>query len=212
MRVVLTQLIIIYCDSILVQNPIAPSLNMKIIILTPMEIEQEKVQDALSRIPDLKHNYEVVVSGIGRESLAKAMMQLPLYDVCILMGFAAIIGKQNNLPAYLGFGKPIEITNSSLYGYEGGLFENGAPIFSEPKTKLHSLASLTSDKFVRTTDLAAQTIINMEDYTFMFLKNPQDFIIRIISDFLPHESEIDFFEEVKAIDFFEAMQLVDFTL
>ena len=212
MRVVLTQLIIIYCDSILVQNPIAFYLNRKIIILTPMEIEQEKVQDALSRIPDLKHNYEVVVSGIGRESAAKALMQLPLHDVCILMGFAAIIGKQNNLPAYLGFGKPIEITNSSLYGYEGGLFENGAPIFSEPKTKLPSLASLTSDKFVRTTDLAAQTIINMEDYTFMFLKNPQDFIIRIISDFLPHESEIDFFEEVKAIDFFEAMQLVDFTL
>ena len=212
MHVVLTQLIIIYCDNILVQNPIAFYLNMKIIILTPMEIEQEKVQDALSRIPDLKHNYEVVVSGIGRESAAKALMQLPLHDVCILMGFAAIIGKQNNLPAYLGFGKPIEITNSSLYGYEGGLFENGAPIFSEPKTKLPSLASLTSDKFVRTTDLAAQTIINMEDYTFMFLKNPQDFIIRIISDFLPHESEIDFFEEVKAIDFFEAMQLVDFTL
>ncbi len=212
MRAVLTQLIIIYCDSILVQNPVAFYLNMKIIILTPMEIEQEKVQDALSRIPDLKHNYEVVVSGIGRESSAKALMQLPLHDVCILMGFAAIIGNQNDLPAYLGFGKPIEITNSSLYGYEGGLFENGAPIFSEPKTKLPSLASLTSDKFVRTTDLAAQTIINMEDYTFMFLKKPQDFIIRIISDFLPHESEIDFFEEVKAIDFFEAMQLVDFTL
>jgi hypothetical protein len=212
LRAVLTQLIIIYCDSILVQNPVAFYLNMKIIILTPMEIEQEKVQDALSRIPDLKHNYEVVVSGIGRESSAKALMQLPLHDVCILMGFAAIIGNQNDLPAYLGFGKPIEITNSSLYGYEGGLFENGAPIFSEPKTKLPSLASLTSDKFVRTTDLAAQTIINMEDYTFMFLKKPQDFIIRIISDFLPHESEIDFFEEVKAIDFFEAMQLVDFTL
>ena len=47
---------------------------MKIIILTPMEIEQEKVHDALSRIPDLKHNYEVVVSGIGRESVAKALM------------------------------------------------------------------------------------------------------------------------------------------
>jgi len=185
---------------------------MKIIILTPMEIEQEKVHDALSRIPDLKHNYQVVVSGIGRERVAKALMHLPLHDVCILMGFAAIVGKQNNLPSYLGFGKPIEITNSSLYGYEGGLFENGAPIFSEAKTKHSSLASLTSDKFVRTTDLAEQTIINMEDYTFMFLKKPQDFIVRIISDFLPHEKEIDFFEEVKAIDFFEAMQLVDFHL
>ena len=185
---------------------------MKIIILTPMEIEQEKVHHALSRIPDLKHNYNVVVSGIGRESIAKAFMHLPNHDVCILMGFAAIVGKQNNLPSYLGFGKPIEITNSSLYGYEGGLFENGAPIFSEAKTKHSSLASLTSDKFVRTTDLAEQTIINMEDYTFMFLKKPQDFIVRIISDFLPHEKEIDFFEEVKAIDFFEAMQLVDFHL
>ena len=60
--------------------------------------------------------------------------------------------------------------------------------------------------------MAEQTIINMEDYTFMFLKKPQDFIVRIISDFLPHEKEIDFFEEVKAIDFFEAMQLVDFHL
>ena len=50
----------------------------------------------------------------------------------------------------------------------------------------------------------------MEDYTFMYLKKPQDFIIRIISDFLPHEKEIDFFEEVKTIDFLEAMQLVDF--
>jgi len=131
------------------------------------------------------------------------------HDVCILMGFAAIVGKENDLPSYLGFGKHIEITNSSLYGYEGGLFENGAPIFSESKTKLPSLASLTSDKFVRTTDLASQTIVNMEDYTFMYLKKPQDFIVRIISDFLPHESELDFFEEVKRIDFIEAIRLVD---
>ncbi len=96
-----------------------------------------------------------------------------------------------------------------MYGYEGGLFENGAPIICEPKTKLPSLASLTSDKFVRTTDLAEQTLINMEDYTFMFLKKPQDFIIRIISDFLPHASEIDFFEEVIGIDFIEAIELVE---
>jgi hypothetical protein len=46
----------------------------------------------------------------------------------------------------------------------------------------------------------------------MFLKKTQDFIIRIISDFLPHEKEIDFFEEIKPIDFFEAIQLVDFNL
>jgi hypothetical protein len=185
---------------------------MNIIILTPMEIEQEKVHDALSRIPDLKHSYKVVVSGIGRESAAKALMNLPHHDVCILMGFAAIVGKKNDLPAYLGFGKPIEITNSSLYGYEGGLFENGAPINALSKTQLPFLTSLTSDKFVRTTDLAERTVVNMEDYTFMFLKKPQDFIIRIISDFLPHQKEIDFFEEVKAIDFFEAIQLVDLHL
>ena len=160
-------------------------------------------------ILEFQFNYEVLVSGIGRESTAKAIMNLPHHDVCILMGFAAIVGKENDLPSYLGFGKHIEITNSSLYGYEGGLFENGAPIFSESKTKFPSLASLTSDKFVRTTDLASQTIVNMEDYTFMYLKKPQDFIVRIISDFLPHESELDFFEEVKRIDFIEAIRLVD---
>jgi hypothetical protein len=182
---------------------------MKIIILTPMEIEQEKVIRALSRIPKLKHEYEVLVSGIGRENTAKTLIQLPNHDVCVLMGFAAIVGKEIDLPSYLGFGKPIEITHSALYGYEGGLFENGAPIICEPKTKLPSLASLTSDKFVRTTNLAQQTIVNMEDYTFMYLKKPQDFIVRIISDFLPHESEIDFFEEVKSIDFIEAIELVD---
>ena len=182
---------------------------MKIILLTPMEIEQEKALSALARMPNLQNDYEVIVSGIGRESTAKALMQLPQHDVCILLGFAAIVGKKNDLPPYLGFGKHIEITNSSLYGYEGGLFENGAPIISEPKTQLPILASLTSDKFVRTTDLTDQTIINMEDYTFMYLKKPQDFIVRIISDFLPHESEIDFFEEVKEIDFIEALLVID---
>ena len=185
---------------------------MNVVILTPMEIEQAKVHDALSRISDLKHNYNVLVSGIGRESTAKALMNLPHHDVCILMGFAAIVGKQYDLPANLGFGKPIEITNSSLYGYEGGLFENGKAILTESKLNLPCLSSLTSDKFVRTTDLAERTVVNMEDYTFMFLKKPQDFIIRIISDFLPHEKEIDFFEEVKTIDFFEAIQLVDLYL
>ena len=182
---------------------------MKIIILTPMEIEKEKVISALSSIPKLKYDYQVVVSGVGRESTAKALMNLPQHDVCVLMGFAAIVGKESGLPVPLGFGKPIEITNSSLYGYEGGLFENGEPISCEPKTQLPILSSLTSDKFVRTTDLTDQTIINMEDYTFMYLKKPQDFIVRIISDFLPHKSEIDFFEEVKGIDFNEVIQLID---
>jgi hypothetical protein len=208
----MTQLTIVLWDIILVHNQVTPSLNMKIIILTPMEIEQAKVYDALSRISDLKHNYEVIVSGIGRESVAKAFMHLPYHDVCILMGFAALVGKEKELPLHFELGKPIEITNSSLYGYEGALFENGKAIVSEPKLNLPCLSSLTSDKFVRTTDLAELTVVNMEDYTFMYLKKPQDFIIRIISDFLPHEKEIDFFEEVKAINFFEAIQLVDFHL
>mgnify|MGYP000465534364 CR=1 FL=1 len=185
---------------------------MNIIIITPMEIEREKALTAINKISNSRHKYQVFASGIGRESMAKIMMHLPDSDCVVLVGFAAIVGKEAELPKNLGFGKPIEITNSSLYGYEGGLFENGAPIFSDPKTKHPSLASLTSDKFVRTTDLAEQTIINMEDYTFMYLKKPQDFIIRIISDFLPHEKEIDFFEEVKPIDFFEAIQLVDLHL
>ena len=71
------------------------------------------------------------------------------------------------------------------------------------------LSSLTSDKFVRTTDLTEKTVVNMEDYTFKYLKKPQDFIVRIISDFLPHETEIDFFEEVKGIDFLEGVMAVD---
>lgn len=174
-----------------------------------MEIEKEKVLSALSRIPNLTHSYEVIVSGIGRESTAKAMMQLPPHDVCVLMGFAAIVGKASDLPDYLQLGKPIEITNASLYGYEGGLFENGAPITKEAHLNLPCLSSLTSDKFVRTTDLAEKTVVNMEDYTFMYLKKSQDLIVRIISDFLPHETEIDFFEEVKGIDFIEAVKVLE---
>ena len=50
---------------------------MKIIILTPMEIEQEKVLHALSRITNLNHKYEVIVSGIGREQTAKSLMDYP---------------------------------------------------------------------------------------------------------------------------------------
>lgn len=182
---------------------------VKIIILTPMDIEQEKVLSALARIINKKHTYEVFVSGIGRESTAKAMMQLPPHDICVLMGFAAVVGKEIYLPDYLRLGKPIEITNASLYGYEGGLFENGTPIIKKAHLNLPCLSSLTSDKFVRTTDLAGKTVVNMEDYTFMYLKKPQDFIVRIISDFLPHETEIDFFEEVKNIDFLEGVMAVD---
>ena len=174
-----------------------------------MDIEREKVLLALSQLENQKNDYQVIVSGIGRESTAKAMMNLPSHDVCVLMGFAAVVGKEVNLPEYLKLGKPIEITNASLYGYEGGLFENGSPIQVPSQLNLPSLSSLTSDKFVRTTDLAERTVVNMEDYTFMYLKKPQDLIVRIISDFLPHETEIDFFEEVKGIDFFEGVKALE---
>lgn len=114
----------------------------------------EKSAKRFSSNSNLNHTYEVIVSGIGRESTAKAMMQLPPHDICVLMGFFALVGKAH-LPDYLHLGKPIEITNASLYGYEGGLFENGKPIITEkPKLNLPCLSSLTSDKFVRTTDLA----------------------------------------------------------
>ncbi|MEZ4852666.1 hypothetical protein [Flavobacterium sp.] len=158
---------------------------MKINIITPMEIESEKVKSAIARIQNKKHNYNLVTSEIGREATAKAMMNLPDSDINILLGFAAIVGKEEEMPNELGFGKPIEITATSLYGYEGGLFENGKPICTQPKLNLPSLSSLTSDKFVRTTDLVEKTVIDMEDYTFMYLKRPQDFIVRVISDFLP---------------------------
>ena len=43
--------------------------------------------------------------------------------------------------------------------YEGGLFENGKPYHHrKPKLNLPCLSSLTSDKFVRTTDLAEKTV------------------------------------------------------
>lgn len=182
---------------------------MRIVILTPMEIEREKVLAAIAQLESSKHSYEVIVSGIGRESTAKAMLNMPPHDLCVLMGFAAVVGVEGDLPENLGFGMPIEITNASLYGYEGGLFENGKPIFSEPKLQLPCLSSLTSDKFVRTTDLPVETVVNMEDYTFMYLKQPQDCIVRIVSDFLPHTKEIDFFEEVAPIRFVKAMEAVE---
>ncbi|MFC4817291.1 hypothetical protein [Flavobacterium sp. GCM10023249] len=182
---------------------------MKIIILTPMEIEKEKVLAAIAQLTSPQHSYQVIVSGIGRESTAKAMLNLPAHDVCVLMGFAAIVGSEVSLPEHLGFGMPIEITNASLYGYEGGLFENGKPIITDAKLTLPCMSSLTSDKFVRTTDLSEGTVVNMEDYTFMYLKNPQDCIVRIISDFLPHTTEIDFFEEVKGIDFLKGVMAIE---
>ncbi|BCY28486.1 hypothetical protein [Flavobacterium okayamense] len=182
---------------------------MKINIITPMEIENEKVISAIERIQNKKHEYHLVTSEIGREATAKTMMYLPDSDVTILLGFAAIVGKESEMPYELRFGKPIEITTASLYGYEGGLFENGKPIRVQPKLNLPCLSSLTSDKFVRTTNLAEKTVVNMEDYTFMYLKRPQDFIVRVISDYLPHEVEIDFFEHVKNIDFLSAIEAIE---
>ena len=174
-----------------------------------MDVECEKALEAISKISSPKHNYQVITTGIGRESMAKTMMHIPNSDCVVLVGFAAIVGKEAELSSCLGFGKPIEITNASLYGYEGGLFENGKPIQAEAKLNLPTLSSLTSDKFVRTTNLKTETIVNMEDYTFMYLKRPQDFIVRVISDFLPHETEIDFFEHVKQINFLPAIQAIE---
>lgn len=184
---------------------------MKVILLIPMQIESEKALDALRRYPNLKKEYKIIVTGIGRESIAKAMMHLPPHDVCVLLGFAAIVGQEHQLSDELKLGMSVEITNASLFGYEGQLFENGKPIQAESKTSLPKLRSLTSDKLVTTTNLEEQTIINMEDYTFMFLKQPQDFIVRIISDFLPHTQEIDFFEEVKPIDFYTAIHAIEYS-
>ena len=64
---------------------------MKIILLTPMDIEQEKALNALARMPNLQNDYEVIVSGIGRESTAKTLMQLPQHDVCVLVGFLGVL-------------------------------------------------------------------------------------------------------------------------
>lgn len=46
----------------------------------------------------------------------------------------------------------------------------------------------------------------------MYLKRPQDFIVRVISDYLPHETEIDFFEHVKKIDFLSAIEAIEANL
>ncbi|WP_245902663.1 hypothetical protein [Flavobacterium aciduliphilum] len=182
---------------------------MKIIIMTPMPVEHEKMTLALAEIGGGSHKYEVVVSGIGREQTAKTFMNLPPHDVCVLLGFGAIVGVAEQLPPTLHLGMPVEITQASLYGYEGGLFENGAPLVAPARLDVPGLQSLTSDKFVRTTDLAVQTVVNMEDYTFMYLKKPQDFIVRVISDFLPHNTAIDFFEEVAPISFVPALEALE---
>lgn len=182
---------------------------MKVTILTPMEIEKEKTLTALNGFKTTKHTYTIVVTGIGRESMAKAMMNLPQADVTVLVGFTAVVGQSAILPEALQLGKPVEVTAGLLYGYEGQLFENGSIKVTHSKTGLPCLLSLTSDKFVKTTNLTVGTLINMEDYTFMRLKREQDFIVRVVSDFLPHEKPIDFFKEIEVIDFTAAVEVIE---
>ncbi|MDR1877908.1 MAG: hypothetical protein LBQ84_09845 [Flavobacteriaceae bacterium] len=182
---------------------------MKITILTPMDVEREKMLDAFREVSSLKHSYEVISSGIGRENTAKGLLKSPESDICVLVGFTAIVGKENSLPKELKKGELVEVVASSLFGYKGEIFENGKLKLSSPKTNLPCLSSLTSDKFVTTTDIPIGTLINMEDYTFMCLKRPQDFIIRIISDFLPHKEEIDFFKVIEDIKFTKVIELLE---
>lgn len=182
---------------------------MKITLITPMKEEKEKVLSALATLPNCKHSYTVLVSGIGKENWAKCFIEKENSDLCVLLGFSAIIGQENVLPSELKKGKVVEVTASSLFGYEGNIFENGALEVTNSKTQLPCLMSLTSDKFVKTTDLTIGTLINMEDYTFMRLKKPSDFILRIISDFLPHKKEINFFKEIESIDFTTALETLE---
>ncbi|MDR2122514.1 MAG: hypothetical protein LBP34_05250 [Flavobacteriaceae bacterium] len=182
---------------------------MKINILTPMEVEQKKILDAFREIPTLKHSYEVIKTGIGRENTAKGFLKNTESDLCILIGFTAIVGKEKTMPAELKKGESVEVVASSLFGYEGEVFENGKLRLTSSKTHLPCLTSLTSDKFVKTTNIPVGTLINMEDYTFMCLKRPQDFIIRVISDFLPHKEEIDFFKVIEDIKFNKVVEVLE---
>ncbi len=182
---------------------------MKITILTPMEVEKEKMLEAFGKIPSLKHSYEVITSGIGRENTAKGFLKKSESDVCVLVGFTAIVGKERTLPNELKKGELVETVTSSLFGYQGEIFENGKLRLASPKTQLPCLSSLTSDKFVTTTNIPVGTLINMEDYTFMCLKKPQDFIIRVISDFLPHQEEIDFFKVIEDITFDKVVTVLE---
>ncbi|MDR3272552.1 MAG: hypothetical protein LBT29_03600 [Flavobacteriaceae bacterium] len=182
---------------------------MKINLLTPMTAEKEKLEEALHSFGSLRHSYEVTKSGIGRENTAKAMLNKPKSDLCVLVGFAAIVGQERTLPAELRKGELAEVTASSLFGYRGEIFENGKLRLAQPKTQLPHLPSLTSDKFITATDIPVGTLISMEDYTFMCLKREQDFILRVISDFLPHREEIDFFEEIKSIRFNKVMEVLE---
>jgi len=184
---------------------------MKINLLTPMTVEKEKLEEALLSFGALRHSYEITKSGIGRERTAGGMLNKPESDLCVLVGFTAIVGQEKTLPPELHKGGLAEVTASSLFGYRGEIFENGKLRLSRPKTQLPHLPSLTSDKFITATDIPVGTLVNMEDYTFMCLKREQDFIIRIISDFLPHREEIDFFEEIRSIQFNKVIELLEDT-
>ena len=182
---------------------------MKITILTPMEVEKEKMENAFRESSSLKHSYEIICCGIGRENAALGMMKKPESDLTILVGFTAITGKEKTMPEELKKGQLVEVTSSSLFGYEGEIFENGNIKLTQSKTYLPCLPSLTSDKFIQTTQIPVGTLINMEDYTFMCLKEPGDFIIRIISDFLPHQEEIDFFKVIENITFTPVVEILE---
>ena len=98
-------------------------------------------------------------------------------------------------------GKPVEITEASIYGYEGGLFENGAPITTRAHLNLPCLHSLTSDKFVRTTDLSERKYGKYGGLYFMYLKKPQDFLFVSFLIFYLTKQRLIFLKKER-IDFF----------
>ncbi|WP_255410585.1 hypothetical protein [Apibacter sp. wkB309] len=182
---------------------------MRINLFTPMREENQKILDALKVFSKLKHSYEVIITGIGREKIAKSMITKPKSDLDVLVGFTAITGIEKTMPKELQKGSLVEVVASSLYGYSGEIFENGKIILSSSHTHFPKLSSLTSDKFVTTSNIPIGTLINMEDYTFMYMKRPQDFILRIISDFLPHQEEIDFFKIIEEIIFSSVIEFLE---
>ena len=182
---------------------------MRINLFTPMREENQKIMDAITEFSSLKHSYEVIVTGVGREKIAKSLVNKPKSDLDILVGFTAITGIEQTMPKELQKGCLVEVVASPLYGYSGEIFENGKLLLSASRTQFPALTSLTSDKFVTTSHLPIGTLINMEDYSFMYLKRPHDFIIRIISDFLPHQDEIDFFKVIEDISFTPVIEFLE---
>ncbi|WP_260391066.1 hypothetical protein [Apibacter muscae] len=182
---------------------------MKITLLLPMKEEKEKMLEAFQQYSSLRHIYEIIETGVGRENMAKGFLEKKESDLTVLVGFTAITGIEKTLPIELKKGKLVEVTSTSIYGYKGEIFENGSIKLTNSRTSLPCLSSLTTDQFIRSTDLPIGTLINMEDYTFMCLKKPKDLIIRVISDFLPHNKEIDFFKEIEDIEFYSVVELLE---